>query len=132
MKRELLSVAGILRTLSICIFLMLHLLGATVCGQSDKNTLPAGAGQGLQSQSLTDPETLRWRSILDALVSESKSISQIDNRAYALAQIADGYWLVDQAVSKQLFIDALKLVDANDSKNEDYTRVKRHIISLAG
>jgi hypothetical protein len=66
------------------------------------------------------PEVLsQWRSLLDQLSSEANAIPQDEGRSYALAEVGDAYWLIDNAVSADLFSSAMDAALSSRTKKKD-------------
>jgi hypothetical protein len=58
-----------------------------------------------QSDKSTD--SAEWTILLADLLQETRRVDSNDDRAYLMAEVANGYWALDNKLSKDLFTEAL-------------------------
>ena len=57
-----------------------------------------------------------WKFFLDSLIIETRLVDPDEERPLLLAEVADAYWLVDQAQAKKLFTDAFDAAVAHKNQ----------------
>lgn len=119
---------------AILLLILLVSVGFSGYGQSSKNNSVQKKANNKTEKDLegAKPEfnVTRWRSLLDSLIDEAKSI---DKEKYppVLAEIADAYWKLDKDKSSQLFSKSLDAALEIDPKSKMYRPVISKVISLA-
>jgi hypothetical protein len=73
----------------------------------------------------------RWRSLLDSVTEEAKSILEKEKYSPVLAEIADAWWKLDKDKSAQLFSKALDAALEIDPRSRQCEQSIRKIINLA-
>jgi len=72
----------------------------------------------------------QWHDLLDQLGDEARALFPEKNRSYAVAEVADAYWNLDEAKSTDLFLLALKAAMSVEPAREASAAV-RNVIGLA-
>lgn len=88
---------------SSCVLLMTLIINVSVLGQQSPKKNQSRAANEAQVDSA------RWKYLLDSLATESRSLSPEKRRPYALAEVADAYWNLDQEKARTLFTTAMDL-----------------------
>jgi hypothetical protein len=104
-------------------------------GQSARTT---DDKKNVKSKSAKDAEVAkaefnvqRWRSLLDSLLEDAKSIIEKEKYSQVLAEIADAWWKLDKDKASQLFSKALDAALEIDPKNKFYEPSIKKVINLA-
>ncbi|MGI9055192.1 MAG: hypothetical protein ACR2F2_05245, partial [Pyrinomonadaceae bacterium] len=106
--------------------LWIMILSMVSWGQADKLT----DGESSTKVTAKKTEVNRWKSTLDILFIEAKTIPQKDKKAMAVADVADAYWQIDTIASQDLFGDAVDIALTVDEK-KDKEKSFRYILNLA-
>ncbi len=74
---------------------------------------------------------IRWQLMLDQLLQEGKTLLPEQSRPFALARIADTYWIIDRDKAEEVFIMALETAISLKSDATDSSSAIRNVLSLA-
>ncbi len=77
------------------------------------------------------PETARWQYMLEDLAREARTALRVEKRPLLLAEVADAYWELDRARSREHFTSALEMALSAKDGTEEESRSLRHVIRLA-
>ena len=78
-----------------------------------------------------NPDVLRWRIVLDSLVHEARSVSPEERRPYALVDVADAYWEVDEDASRFLYESALDIAWSLAEKDKKRDGLLQYVLRSA-
>jgi hypothetical protein len=78
-----------------------------------------------------NPNLLRWKTYLFSLEQEAKTSLPIERRPFAIADVAEVYWLTDKETSKNLFISAIDLAWNEVEKDSKKSKMLNYVISKA-
>ncbi len=92
---------------------------------TSKKTTPKPASQS------ENPNLLRWKTYLFSLEQEAKTSLPIERRPFAIADVAEVYWLTDKETSKNLFLSALDLAWNEVEKDSKKSKMLNYVISKA-
>lgn len=76
-------------------------------------------------------EVARWLSLLTQLQAETKTLPPEKSRVFALAEIADAYWQLNQDKSRECFNEAVALIFADRLPLADEVKALNYVVSLA-
>lgn len=101
--------------------LLLPFLAPDAAGQArERGQGPKPSGKP-RTKAVDKPpaDVSRWRALLDQSRSEAHALPPGEGRVYALAEVADAYWVVDQAASGELFSAAVEAAAALGRENRE-------------
>src|ERR1700752_3042459 len=101
------------------LYCLLQLLNIIAYSQSSMDKQATTVGSESQRLAQQDEQKLKWKAILDNVSAEVGSITQDNLKPYAMAQIAEAYWHIDQETSKGLFMNAFERASSLDPKYPD-------------
>jgi hypothetical protein len=76
-------------------------------------------------------DAARWQYLLDDLAQEARTLSQEERRPLLLAEVADAYWDLDHARSRELFASAFEAALSLKPDTGEAERALRQVITLA-
>ena len=84
-----------------------------------------------RSDDARNADLFRLRAILDRLSVDARTLQEQNSRSYAITEVADAYWELDQAKAGELFVSALDSALALDSSNKDRDPAIRSVLASA-
>jgi len=84
-----------------------------------------------KTESAPAPDVARWQYLLDDLAREARTLTQEEKRPLLVAEVADAYWDLDQARSRELFMSALEAALSLKPDTKDAGQALRQVITLA-
>jgi hypothetical protein len=99
----------------------------SIASQAQINTKSKDAGQ---KDSVKETKNNRWKPTLDLLIQEAGTITPIEKRPNAVAEVADAYWSLDKQLARNYFIEATA-VALSLEKTEDRAKAFRYVLNLA-
>lgn len=96
-----------------------------VCQVAPEGTLKKKAENALA------PDGARWQYLLDDLAREARTLMREEERPHLLAEVADAYWDLDPARSRELFTSALDAALSLKPETKEAGRTLRRVVTLA-
>jgi len=93
--------------------------------------VPTGAETNKKADIALAPDVARWQYLLDDLAHEARTLIQEERRPLLLAEVADAYWNLDRARSRELFTSAFEAALSLKSDTGEAGRALRRVITLA-
>jgi hypothetical protein len=121
---------------SRCIYcfllLTVHLLIISSLSQGVAAQKPPDVGfDPKQTKKGVDPYFLRWRITLDSLAHEARTVFPEDRRPYAMVDVANVYWGIDNEESRSIYFSALDLSIALTKQDKKYQKLVDYVVSSA-
>ena len=86
---------------------LLTVIVLSLCAPAICQVAPGGKPKQ-KAEKAPAPDLSRWQYLLDDLAREARTLTQVEVVPTLLAEVADAYWDLDQARSRELFISALE------------------------
>jgi hypothetical protein len=84
-----------------------------------------------KNESALAPDVARWQYLLDDLAREARTLTPEEKRPLLMAEVADAYWELDTAKSRELFTSAFEAALSLKPDTKEAGRALRRVITLA-
>ena len=109
---------------------MLTVIVLSLCAPALCQVAPGGKPKQ-KAEKAPAPDLARWQYLLDDLAREARALTQVEAIPLLLAEVADAYWNLDQARSREHFTSALEAALSLKPDAKGAGGAIRQIITLA-
>ncbi len=102
-----------------------------LCALAEGQSQPASTSRQKRVNRPVIVDEVRWRSLLDQLSDQARTLSQEKTRPFVIAEVADAYWNLNQTKSGTLFMSALDAALSLKGDSKDANTAIRFVLTLA-